>query len=69
MARTAAMAPVVDVLDAPMVVRTPGGDDGVQSDTAEVKVCSACSIASCHGVEARPEDHETAATFGRARFR
>ena len=68
-ARTAVVAPVVAVLDAPVVLRTPGGDDGVQKDTTETLETTATSGASRDDGEVQLEDHGTAATFGRARFR
>ena len=61
MARTAAVAPVVDVLDAPVALRTPGGNDGVRRGTAERMARSKSSGASWNGDGVRLETTVTAA--------
>ena len=48
-ARTAAVAPVVDVVVAPVVLRTSGGDDGMRRGTAERMARSESSGASWNG--------------------
>ena len=61
MARTAAVAPVVDVLDAPVALRTPGGNDGVRRGTAERMARSKSLGASWNGDGVRLETTVTAA--------